>query len=220
MKILIVDDEKMIVEVLKEYAEFEGFEVDVAFNGEDALIKATKEDFDCIVMDIMMPKLDGFALIKEIRKIKDTPSIIMSARNTEFDKLHGFELGADDYVVKPFSPKEVIARTKAVVKRTKKESDFLNIGMIHIDYTAHKVFIDKKEIDLNAKEFELLSFFMKNEGVVFSREKLLDKVWGFDYSGFDRTVDAHIKLLRASLGEASKYIKTIHGVGYKFEKVD
>ena len=220
-KLLIVDDEEKIREVIKEYAEFEGYEAEESSDGMDAVKKVKEEDFDLIIMDVMMPKLDGFSAVKEIRKTKDIPVIMLSARTEEYDKLFGFELGVDDYVVKPFSPKELMARVNAVLKR----KDSTATGLVNkvsfegltVDYVGRNVFVDDKKIFLTPKEYELLCYFIKNVGIALSRERLLKDVWGYDYYGDDRTVDTHVKMLRSSIGVYRKFIITLRGVGYKFE---
>ena len=220
-KLLIVDDEEKIREVIKEYAEFEGYEADESSDGMDAVKKVKEQDFDLIIMDVMMPKLDGFSAVKEIRKTKDIPVIMLSARTEEYDKLFGFELGVDDYVVKPFSPKELMARVNAVLKR----KDSTVTGLVNkvsfegltVDYVGRNVFVDDKKIFLTPKEYELLCYLIKNVGIALSRERLLKDVWGYDYYGDDRTVDTHVKMLRSSIGVYRKFIITLRGVGYKFE---
>ena len=217
--ILIVDDEMKIREVLKEYAEVEGFEVGEAENGMDAVNLCRKEDFDLILMDIMMPKLDGFSAVKEIRKSKDIPVIMLSARGEEYDKLFGFELGVDDYVVKPFSPKEVMSRIHAVLKRCERGAsmgDKVTFAGLEIDFAGRNVFVDGVKAELTPKEYELLFYLVKNKDIAVTREKLLSDVWGFDFYGDDRTVDTHIKMLRSNLGVYRDYIVTLRGLGYKF----
>ena len=221
MKVLIVDDEEMIRNVLREYIEFEENE---AFEAEDGIqaVKMCKEnDYDIILMDVMMPALDGFSAVKEIRKTKDIPVIMLSARGEEYDKLFGFEVGADDYVTKPFSPKEVMARIAAVTKRHKTGAvsarEVLQFEGLEIDMKGRNVYVDGKKLDLTPKEYELLFYLVKNNGIALSREKLLSDVWGFDFYGDDRTVDTHVKMLRSSLGEYRKFIVTLRGLGYKFE---
>lgn len=220
-KILIVDDEKMIRNVVKEYAEFEGYETAEAENGMEAVELCRKEDFDIIIMDIMMPRLDGYSAVKEIRKTKQIPVIMLSARGEEYDKLFGFEIGVDDYVVKPFSPKELLARIKAVLKRggageeTKIEK--IRFEGLEINITGREVTIDGQTAQLTPKEYDLLFYLVRNKSIALSREKLLEEVWGYDFYGDDRTVDTHIKMLRSSLGEYRKFIITLRGMGYKFE---
>ena len=219
-RILVVDDEKMIRNVIKEYAEFDGFEVTEAEDGMEAVEICRKEDFDLIVMDIMMPRLDGYSAIKEIRKTKQIPVIMLSARGEEYDKLFGFEIGIDDYVVKPFSPKELLARIKAVLKRAaakEQPMDIIRYEGLEINVTGREVSVDGKPVSLTPKEYDLLFYLVRNKGIALSREKLLEEVWGYDFFGDDRTVDTHIKMLRTSLGEYRKFIKTLRGMGYKFE---
>lgn len=223
-KILIVDDEAKIREVLAEYAEFEGFESDQAADGMEAVNKCKNNDYDIILMDIMMPKLDGYSAVKEIRKFKDIPVIMLSARGEEYDKLFGFEIGADDYVVKPFSPKEVMARINAVLKRNNQTKNNKNANAavkfegLEIDMLGRNVFVDGQKAELTPKEYELLFYMVNNKGIALSREKLLSDVWGYDFYGDDRTLDTHIKLLRKNLGPYSKFIVTLRGVGYRFEE--
>lgn len=227
MKILVVDDEEKIRNVIKEYAEFEGFEVEEAENGMEAVVKCKENDYDIIIMDIMMPKLDGFSAIKEIRKSKDIPVLMLSARGEEYDKLFGFEIGIDDYVVKPFSPKEVMARVNAILNRANqskkedKEADnkqkYVYEGL-EIDMLARNVFVDGVKKDLTPKEYELLQYLVQNKNIALSRENILNKVWGYDFFGEDRTVDTHVKMLRNSLGKYRDKIITVRGMGYKFEE--
>ncbi len=221
-KILVVDDEKSIREVIKTYAEFEGHEVVEAIDGIDAIEKVKEEDFDVIVMDIMMPKLDGFSSYKEIKKIKNIPVLMLSARNEEYDKLFGFEIGIDDYVTKPFSPKELMARLNVIVNRNNKtdNNEILTYEGLKIDLDGRVVFVDDKRVELTPKEYDLLVFLAKNENIALSRDKLLNQVWGYDFYGEDRTVDTHIKMLRNSLGDYRKFIITVRGVGYKFDTRD
>ncbi len=220
-KILIVDDEAKIREVLREYAEFEGHEVAEAADGMQAIELARSNDYDIIVMDVMMPRLDGFSACKEIRKFKQTPMLILSARGEEYDKMFGFELGIDDYVVKPFSPKEVLARINAIIKRStaSKNSavDKVSFEGLEIDFAGRSVRADGKKLSLTPKEYDLLFFMVRNAEVALTRDKLLQEVWGYDFFGDDRTVDTHIKMLRSSLGQYRKYIVTLRGMGYKFE---
>lgn len=210
----------MIRNVIKEYAEFDGFEVTEAEDGMEAVEICRREDFDLIVMDIMMPRLDGYSAIKEIRKTKQIPVIMLSARGEEYDKLFGFEIGIDDYVVKPFSPKELLARIKAVLKRAaakEQPMDIIRYEGLEINVTGREVSVDGKPVSLTPKEYDLLFYLVRNKGIALSREKLLEEVWGYDFFGDDRTVDTHIKMLRNSLGEYRKFIKTLRGMGYKFE---
>ena len=217
MKILVVDDEVLIRDVIKEYCEYDGFKVFEAQNGLEAINMVKDMDFDVIIMDIMMPKMDGYQACKEINKLKHIPIIMLSARSEEYDKLYGFDLGIDDYITKPFSPKELIARIKAVTKR-KKESPVFKYGSLLIDYAAHEVKIDNKKIELTPKEFLLLKHLTENVNIALSREQLLQSVWGYDFFGDDRTVDTHIKTLRSRLGKERGRIVTVRGMGYKFEK--
>lgn len=220
MKVLIVDDEIGIRDVIKEYCLFENFDVLEAEDGESALsIVKNNSNIDIIVLDIMMPKMDGYTTLKELRKISTTPVIMLSARSEEYNKLLSFELGVDDYVTKPFSPKELIARIKAVVSRgNNTNTDKYIYKTLEIDYLGHKVTIDSKEIKLTPKEYELLVLFVENKSIALSRETLLSKVWGYDFFGDDRTIDTHIKMLRNNLGEYRDLIKTVRGLGYKYEE--
>ncbi len=216
MKLLVVDDEELIRNVIKEYAKIENYEVDEASNGDEAVEKALENDYDVIIMDIMMPKRDGFSAIKEIKQEKDTSVIVLSARTMEEDKLNGFDLGIDDYVIKPFSPKELIARIKAVTKR-QKEEDIIEVGTIKLSNLTREVTIDNEVITLTHTQFELLKLFLTNLNIALSREIIINKIWGYDYEADDRTIDAHIKLLRSKLKTYRDNIKTIRKVGYKFE---
>ena len=220
MKVLIVDDEDMIRNVLKEYVEFEGNEAYEAADGMEAVRLCRDNDYDVILMDVMMPRLDGFSSVKEIKKFKDIPVIMLSARGEEYDKLHGFEIGVDDYVTKPFSPKEVMARINAVTKRRSQKEDNSDVKTFEgltVDIAGRNVFVDGEKVELTPKEYEILFYFIKNKGIALTREKLLYDVWGFDFYGDDRTVDTHIKMLRANLKQYRKFIVTLRGVGYKFE---
>lgn len=218
-KILVVDDEKSIREVIRTYAEFEGHEVVEASDGLDAIDKVREEDFDVIVMDIMMPKLDGFSSYKEIKKIKNIPVLMLSARSEEYDKLFGFEIGIDDYVTKPFSPKEVMARLNVIVNRNNKieENNTMEFEGLKIDLDGRVVFVNDEIVELTPKEYDLLVYMVKNKNIALSRDKLLNQVWGYDFYGEDRTVDTHIKMLRNSIKEYRKFIITVRGVGYKFD---
>lgn len=218
--ILIVDDEQNIRNVIREYAEFQGYEVYEAADGMAALELAKTQKFDIIILDIMMPKLDGFSTCKELRKLCDTPVILLSARGEEYDKLFGFELGIDDYVVKPFSPKELMARVGAIINRHRSQTDrFERVSFegLEIDMTGRSVTVDGQKVQMTPKEYELLFYLVRNRGIALSREKLLSDVWGYDFLGDDRTVDAHVKMLRSSLGPYRKFVVTLRGVGYKFE---
>lgn len=216
MRILIVDDEILIRNVIKEYLKIENYQYDEASNGNEAIDLVKTNKYDCILMDIMMPKLDGYSAIKEIKKISDAKIIVLSARTEEFDKLSGFDLGIDDYVTKPFSPKELIARIKAVTKRNKQIDNAIIVGKIKLDENSRTVTIDNEEVELTHTQFDLLNLFLKNINIVFTREMIIDKIWGYTYEAEDRTIDAHIKLLRVKLGKYKDSIKTVRGVGYKF----
>ena len=223
-KILVVDDEKRIREIIKKYAVFEGNTIVEAEDGMEAVEICKNDDFDIIIMDIMMPDLDGFSACREIRKYKNTPVIMLSARGEEYDRIHGFELGIDDYVVKPFSPKELMMRINAVMKRCSKNSqedemqkEILRFRGLTVDFTGRIVYVDDEKIDMTPKEYDLFFYLVKNRGIALTREKLISEVWGYDFYGDDRTLDTHIKLLRKSLGDYSKYIVTLRGVGYRFE---
>lgn len=219
-KILVVDDEFGIREIIKKYASFEGYEVKEAADGMQAVDIALEEDFDLIIMDVMMPELDGFSACKEIRKQKKTPIIMLSARGEEYDRIHGFELGVDDYVVKPFSPRELMMRVAAVIKRSRgsrEESDVFTYKGLVVDFSARIVTIDGERVSMTPKEYELFFYMVKNRGLALTRETLISKVWGYDFFGDDRTLDTHVKLLRKSLGEYSSCVVTLRGVGYRFE---
>lgn len=221
-KILIVDDEFRIRQIIRKYAEFEGFEVEEAVDGMEAIEICRGKDFDLIIMDVMMPELDGFSACREIRKFKTTPIIMLSARGEEYDKIHGFELGSDDYVVKPFSPKELMMRVHAVIKRSGGDvegnsKDVFTFENLSVDFSARIVTINGERIEMTPKEYELFFYMVKNKGIALTREKLISEVWGYDFFGDERTLDTHIKLLRKSLGEYSKCIVTLRGVGYRFE---
>lgn len=221
--LLIVDDEDKIREVVKEYALFEGYEVEEAADGMQAIekVKSDKSGFDCIVMDIMMPRLDGYSACKEIKKLSSVPVIMLSARGEEYDKLFGFEVGIDDYVVKPFSPKELMARIKVVVNRRKapETEDVIRYKGLEINFAAREVTIDGKKVQMTPKEYDILFYLARNMNIAMSREKLLEEVWGFDFYGDDRTVDTHIKMLRNSLGPYRDLIVTLRGMGYKFDNI-
>ncbi len=217
-KMLIVDDEQNIREIIREYAEFEGYETDETDDGMKAVRMAREENYDLIIMDVMMPKLDGYSAVKEIRKFSDVPVIILSARVEEYDKLFGFEIGVDDYVTKPFSPKELMARISAVLKRTRpKKKELIKSDGLEIDIAGRNVFVDGEKVEMTPKEYELLFYLVENNGIAISREKLLSNVWGYDFYGDDRTVDTHIKMLRSSLGKYRDKIVTLRGLGYKIE---
>ncbi len=221
MKLLVVDDEARIRELIRKYAVFEGYEVDEATNGMEAVEKCRKHTYDLIIMDVMMPELDGFSACREIRKTAATPVIMLSARGEEYDRIHGFETGVDDYVVKPFSPRELMMRVGAILKRSgagpaAKDEITIGEGLV-IDFTARRVTLDGKELELSPKEYDLLFYMVRNRGIALSREKLLSEVWGYDFFGDDRTLDTHIKLLRRELGPYADRITTLRGVGYRFE---
>ncbi len=219
MHILVCDDEELIRTVINDYAENEGYTCDQASDGDEAYELCTINKYDLIIMDIMMPHKDGFTAVKEIRQITDAPVIMLSARTEEIDKLQGFELGIDDYVTKPFSPKELMARIKAVTKRNKSE-DLLQAGNIVLNKLSYQVLIDDKPVEMTHTQFELLELFIKNPNIALSRDKIIESIWGYDYEADDRTIDAHIKLLRSKLGKYRDSIKTIRKVGYKFEYVE
>lgn len=220
MRVLIVDDEKGIRDVIKEYCLFEKYEVLEAENGIDAInLVKNYNDIDLIVLDIMMPKMDGYTTLKEIRKVSEVPVLMLSARSEEYNKLLSFELGVDDYVTKPFSPKELIARIKAITSRkTNNNTEKYVYKTLVIDYLGHKVTIDNEEVKLTPKEYELLVLFVQNKSIALSRETLLSKVWGYDFFGDDRTIDTHVKMLRNNLGKYRNLIVTVRAVGYKFEE--
>ena len=220
-KILIVDDEQKIREVIREYSEFNGYEVEEVADGMEAVSLCRLNDYDLIIMDIMMPKLDGYSACKEIKKTKNIPVIMLSARGEEYDKLFGFELGIDDYVVKPFSPKELMARVNAVLARSsakqEEQPEILKFDGLEINIPARPVTVDGKKVELTPKEYELLFYLVENKNIALSRNKLLSDIWGYDFFGDDRTIDTHIKNLRNNLGPYRDYIVTLRGVGYKFE---
>jgi two-component system, OmpR family, response regulator ResD len=222
--LLIADDEERIREAIREYAEFEGWQVTEACDGMQAVEIARTQEFDLAILDIMMPRLDGFSACKEIRKHSEMPVLMLSARGEEYDKLFGFELGIDDYVVKPFSGKELMARIKAIVQRSRARKEEVADAQnqqkyegLEVDFKGRRVLVDGTAVSLTPKEFDLLFFLVRNRNTAFTREQLLSKVWGYDYFGDDRTVDAHVKMLRASLGDYRKFIVTLRGMGYKFE---
>ena len=223
-KILVVDDEFRIREIIKKYAVFEGHEVTEAVDGMSAIEICNRESFDIIIMDVMMPELDGFSACREIRKTCNTPIIMLSARGEEYDKIHGFELGIDDYVVKPFSPKELMMRISAVLKRSKNISvenkDIFKYKDLVVDFTARIVTVNGERVEMTPKEYDLFFYMVRNKGIALTREKLISEVWGYDFFGDDRTLDTHIKLLRKSLGEYSRCIVTLRGVGYRFETLE
>ena len=229
--ILVVDDESRIRSIIRKYAEFDGHTVTEAGDGMEAVLLCRKNEYDLIIMDIMMPELDGFSACREIRKITQTPIIMLSARGEEYDRINGFEVGIDDYVIKPFSPKELMLRVEAIMKRIKTAPAQANAaskpnliieldnGGLRADVTARLVFIDGERVDMSPKEYDLFFYLLANRNIALSREKLLCEVWGYDFFGDARTLDTHIKLLRKSLGRYSNYIVTLRGVGYRFEEV-
>ena len=224
-RILVVDDEDKIRAIIRKYGEFEGYEIFEAQNGMEAIQKCRTMDFDVIILDIMMPELDGFSTCREIRKTKKIPVIMLSARGEEYDRIHGFELGIDDYVVKPFSPKELMMRVKVVISRNKtvteeepeNKHDIYTAEGLMVDFTGRVVTIDGERVDMSPKEYDLLFYLVKNKNIALERERLITEVWGYDYYGDDRTLDTHIKLLRSSLGPYRKFLVTLRGVGYRFE---
>ncbi|MBP1552066.1 MAG: response regulator transcription factor [Oscillospiraceae bacterium] len=220
-RILVCDDEEGIRTLISKYAKYEGYSVDTAENGDIAVQKCRQGKYDIVVMDIMMPYLDGFSAAKEIRKFSQVPIIMLTARGEEYDRIHGFEIGADDYVVKPFSPKELMMRIEVIMRRVaNKKSDghetYSKDGLV-IDFTARKVIIDGQEVVLAPKEYELLFYLVRNKGIAVSRESLLTDIWGYEFFGDDRTLDTHIKLLRKHIGDYSSLIVTLRGIGYRFE---
>lgn len=221
-RILVVDDEEKIRAIIRKYGEFEGYEVVEAKDGMEAVKICRTQDFDVIILDIMMPELDGFTVCKEIRKMKSIPVIMLSARGEEYDKLHGFEMGIDDYVVKPFSPKELLMRVKVVIGRNSMKDlqtghEVFKAEGLEVDFTGRTVTIDNVRTELSPKEYDLLFYLVRNRNIALEREHLITEVWGYDYYGDDRTLDTHIKLLRSSLGVYRKFLVTLRGVGYRFE---
>lgn len=218
--ILVVDDEENIRTLIRKYAQREGFDVLEAKDGVDAVQKVNSERPDLVVMDVMMPKMDGFSALREIRETSQVPVIMLSARGEEYDRLNGFVSGADDYVIKPFSPRELVMRMDAVLRRCYPESAphkiYENDGL-KVDFTARSVHIDDNTVTLSPKEYDLLVYFIENQSIALSREKLLTQIWGYDYEGDERTLDTHVKTLRKALGEYSKQIVTLRGVGYRFD---
>ncbi len=218
--LLVVDDEPKIRSMIRKYAEFENYKVTEACDGMEAVELCRAVDFDLIIMDVMMPELDGFSAAREILKTKDVPIIMLSARGEEYDRIHGFEVGVDDYVVKPFSPRELMMRVNAVINRSKKTSnnEVKDFGGLKIDYSAHVVTVDGQKAELSPKEYDLLVYLTKNANIALTRDKILNNVWGYDFYGDDRTLDTHIKLLRSRLGKYRDHIVTLRGVGYRFEE--
>ncbi len=218
MTLLVVDDENLIRDVIKEYGINEGYNIIEAEDGIDAINKVKENNIDIMVLDIMMPKLDGFSAYKEIKRIKNIPTIMLSARSEEYDKLMGFDLGIDDYVTKPFSPKELMARLKAILQRYKGlENDKFIYKDLVVDFNGHSVYIKDNVLNLTPKEYDLLVYFIENKNIALSREQLLSNIWGYDFFGDDRTIDTHIKMLRNNLKEYRDLIITVRGVGYKFQ---
>ena len=222
-KILLVDDEERIRDMIKEYTSLEGYDIDEAADGLEALELFKQNKYSLIILDVMMPKVDGWSVCREVRKTSNLPIIMLTARGEEYDKLFGFELGVDDYIIKPFSPKELLARMKAIIRRSsstdlqaKKENTVTLEGLV-IEFDSRNTYVNDNIVTLTPKEYSLLSFFAKNPNRVYSREQLLNEVWGYDFIGDDRTVDTHIKMLRESIKEYRKYIVTVWGTGYKFE---
>ncbi len=223
MKLLIADDEMRIRELIKKYATYEGYEVDEAEDGMRAVEMCRRKDYDLIILDVMMPELDGFSACREIRKFSKTPVLMLSARGEEYDRIHGFEAGVDDYVIKPFSPRELMMRVAAILKRAGRgnagQEEILTFdGGLVINFSARQVTVDGQLVELSPKEYEILFYMVRNRGIALSREKLLTEIWGHDFFGDDRTLDTHIKLLRRSLGPYASRITTLRGVGYRFEK--
>lgn len=220
-RLLVADDEMRIRELIKKYAKFEGCEVEEAADGLETLEKFGAGEYDLVILDVMMPELDDFSVCREIRRKRPTPVIMLSARGEEYDKIHGFELGVDDYVVKPFSPRELMMRVAAVLKRTgmeRTQKELYEKNGLRVDFTSRQVWLDEEELSLSPKEYDLLFYLVRNRGVALSRERLLNQVWGYDFYGDDRTLDTHIKLLRRTLGRMSGNIVTLRGVGYRFDE--
>ena len=218
-RILVVDDEERIRDIIKQYLEFEGFSSDEAEDGAGAYEKAKSQKFDLILMDIMMPNCDGITALRKIREFSDVPVILLTAKGEEYDKVFGFDLGADDYVVKPFSPRELMSRIKAILKRTQQENKkAYTFRTLEVNPKSYEIKIDGQKVTVTPKEFELLLFFIQNKNTVITRDTILNKIWGYDFYGDSRTVDTHVKMLRSNLGEYRDLIKTIWGVGYKYEE--
>ncbi len=223
-RLLVVDDAEKIRKLIRKYAEFEGHQVTEAENGMEAveLVRRSPEGFDLVIMDVMMPELDGFSAAGEIRKASPMPVLMLSARGEEYDRIHGFELGVDDYVVKPFSPKELMLRVNAIMNRARPQEESAKRRQVAleglcIDFDARVVTVDGQRAELSPKEYELLTYLVENKGLALTREMLITNVWGYDFYGDDRTLDTHIKLLRKSLGPYSRFIVTLRGVGYRFD---
>lgn len=227
-KILVADDEIGIRNIIKKYATFEGHDISETGNGIEAIELCKRNEYDLVIMDDMMPELDGFSSVREIRKISDVPVIMLSARTEEYDKIHGFEIGVDDYVVKPFSPKELMMRISAVLRRTSymakntegeraEAHNIVSYGDLKIDFTGRYVYVKDEKVEMTPKEYELLFYMAKNKNIALSRDMILDNVWGYKFYGDNRTLDTHIKLLRKSLGNCGSHIVTLRGHGYRFE---
>ena len=219
LKIMVVDDESRMRKLVRDFLVKQDFDVIEAEDGEDALNKFyAQKDIALIILDVMMPKINGWEVCREIRENSKVPIIMLTAKGEESDELQGFGMGADEYISKPFSPKILVARVEAILRRTsKKDEEILEVGGIKIDRLRHQVLVDEKEVELSYKEFELLTYFIENKGIALSREKILNHVWNYDYFGDARTIDTHVKKLRSKLGQKGEYIKTIWGMGYKFE---
>ncbi|MBQ4065621.1 MAG: response regulator transcription factor [Clostridia bacterium] len=222
--LLVVDDEEKIRALIRKYAEFEGHDVTEASNGMEAVSLCQQNEYDLIIMDVMMPELDGFSASREIRRHTDTPIVILSARGEEYDRISGFEFGADDYVVKPFSPKELMLRVDAILKRSRRampeetvKKDIFRYEGLTVDFTGRIVTVDGKRVEMSPKEYDLFFYLCRNRNIALTRERLITEVWGYDFYGDDRTLDTHVKLLRRSLGDYSRLIVTLRGVGYRFE---
>lgn len=223
VRVLLVDDEERIREMIREYTSLEGYDIDEASDGIEALNLFKQQKYSLVILDVMMPKMDGWSVCREIRKTSQVPVIMLTARGEEYDKLFGFELGVDDYIVKPFSPKELLARMKAIIRRSSSaaennaKGDRISFEGLVIEFNSRNVYVDGNKVNLTPKEYELLNFFVQNQNRVFSREQLLNSVWGYDFAGDNRTVDTHVKMLRESLADYRKFIVTVWGTGYKFE---
>ena len=219
-RVLVVDDEKLIVKGIRFSLEQDGYEVDCAYDGDEAIERAKEREYDVVLLDVMLPGHDGFEVCQTIREFSEMPIIMLTAKGEESDELNGFELGVDEYISKPFSPKILVARVGAILRRSGKTQDeeaAVSMGGIVLDKAAHMVTVDGERIDLSYKEFELLAYFMENAGIALSREKILNSVWNYDYFGDARTIDTHVKKLRAKMGDKGRYITTVWGMGYKFE---
>lgn len=222
-KVLVVDDEDRIRDIVKQYLKFEGYAYEEAANGQQAVDLAAKERFDLIIMDVMMPFIDGITALRMIREKSAVPVILLTAKGEEYDKVFGFDLGADDYVVKPFSPKELMARVKAILKRSsppeEKAEQIYRYKELSVNPVSYEASVNGEKLNLTPKEFELLNYFVNNKGVVLTRENLLNEIWGYDFYGDSRTVDTHVKMLRGNLGDYRELIKTVWGVGYRYDEI-